>query len=143
MDVARGLSVDLMIVEHVIMYFTSNTLLHIPLFKIIQNGIADVAVIFMFLMGMNTVFPNRTTPRKILTRGCTILLVNYIFNFFRDFLPACIGCSLLVTKLSDFGYTKLFGLGQEQKLCVKADFYYRFTTLIMTNTMSKLGLKFN
>ena len=108
LDIARGLSVVLMIVEHVNSYLTSEPLLQNPLFKLTQNGIADVAVIFMFLMGMNTVFSNRTTPRKILIRGCTILLVSYIFNFFRDFLPAYIGCSLHVSKLSDSGYSNLF-----------------------------------
>lgn len=104
LDIVRGLAVLFMVVEHVNMYMTDNKLLGNPLFKLTQDGIGDVAVIFMFIMGMNTVFSKDKSPYNLFKRGCKIFLFSYVFNFIRDFLPALISCEIGTSKLIDYNY---------------------------------------
>ncbi len=108
LDIIRGLCVLIMVIEHVHSYLTSKPLLGSLLFHITQSGPGNVAVIFMFIMGMNTVFSRKSGALITFKRGVKILIFSYIFNFFRDFLPAYIGTQIGRTTLASHSYSYLY-----------------------------------
>ncbi len=108
LDIMRGLCVLIMVIEHTHLYLTSKSLLGNPLVHITQSGPGNVAVIFMFIMGMNTIFSRNTEPLAIFKRGVKIFIFSYVFNFFRDFLPAYIGTQIGRTTLASQSLNYLY-----------------------------------
>jgi len=108
LDIVRGLCVLIMVIEHVNLYLTSKPLLRNPLFHITQSGVGNVAVLFMFIMGMNIIFSRNNSPSAIFKRGIKIFILSYVFNFFRDFLPAFIGCHIGRSTLSSHAYNHYY-----------------------------------
>ena len=108
LDIVRGLCVLIMVVEHTNLYLTSKPLLENPLFHMTQSVVGNVAVLFMFIMGMNTVFSRNSSPSVIFKRGVKIFILSYVFNFFRDFLPAFIGCHIGISSLTSHAYNHYY-----------------------------------
>ena len=108
LDIVRGLCVLIMVIEHTYLYLASEPLLQNPLFHITQSGIGSVAVLFMFIMGMNTIFTRSDNPHLIFKRGVKIFIFSYVFNFLRDLVPAFIGCQIGKSILNSHGYSHYY-----------------------------------
>ncbi|KAL0225706.1 hypothetical protein P9112_013030 [Eukaryota sp. TZLM1-RC] len=93
MDMARGLSVILMIFHHVIIYFAHYDLWDSPVLIWSLHGPGSVAVMFMFIMGINAADSEKNNARTLAKRGLKILIFAYFLNFVRDQLPLILSCT--------------------------------------------------
>ncbi len=108
LDIMRGLCVLIMVIEHVHLFLTSESLLGNPFFHITQSGPGNVAVIFMFIMGMNTIFSRTSKPSAIFKRGVKIFIFSYVLNLFRNLLPAYIGTQIGKTTLAGQSFSYFY-----------------------------------
>jgi uncharacterized membrane protein len=87
-DVARGIAIFLMIIQHTWQlifsgFFHSSTLDSAVLFVAIIFG----APVFLFLMGANIVSSHNSDPRSLFFRGLKLIIFGYALSFFRFYLP--------------------------------------------------------
>ena len=112
LDLAKGLAILFMVWVHVNENYQS------PLYEggiynrfIEFIGSPPAAPVFMFLLGAGIIYSKKSTPKYLLKRGIFMIILAYVLNFFRDFIPF----SLLAIKASDPSYnvdavTNLFGI---------------------------------
>lgn len=87
LDIAKGLAVIFMVLVHV--YEVYGEEVEGTMFsKVIEFlGSPPAAPVFMFLLGTGLVYSRKSTPKLVFTRGCKLLVLAYVLNFFRDFIP--------------------------------------------------------
>jgi uncharacterized membrane protein len=91
-DLVRGLAVLFMILVHVSNEFLEESYNNTAFAKVIDFfGCVPAAPVFMFVMGVGSIYSKNQSPGKLLKRGLVIFAGGYALNFFRGFLPQIIG----------------------------------------------------
>ncbi len=87
-DIARGVAVILMILQHFFYILFSNFISNYYLkYFIFSLGTVLVAPVFLFLMGANIANSRNFEPYKIFIRGLKLILLGYCLSALRFFLP--------------------------------------------------------
>lgn len=74
-------------------------------------GSPPAAPVFMFLLGAGIVYSRRNTPKRLFVRGIIILILGYVLNFIRDFIPYMIlGKVDNNTEFIEEAWDSLFGI---------------------------------
>ncbi|KAL0233320.1 hypothetical protein GEMRC1_012065 [Eukaryota sp. GEM-RC1] len=92
MHLARGMAILLMMIHHVIIYFADYDLWDSPVLLWTQKGPGSVAVMFMFIMGINAADPERNNAKTLARRGAKLFVFAYVLNFVRDQVPLMLSC---------------------------------------------------
>ncbi|KAL0226669.1 hypothetical protein P9112_013993 [Eukaryota sp. TZLM1-RC] len=102
MDIVRGLAVLMMVLQHTVLYMVAEESSWLYRWTLVGPG--DVAVIFMFILGINMADPNGITNKALALRGLKIWVLAAALNFLRASAPFYVAC-----KLRDFcvGFTYL------------------------------------
>lgn len=87
MDIARGLSVILMVITHIYESFSSFENPAAFMFFFNFCGGPFSAGVFMFCMGMNMCYSQKSTPKDYFKRGCGLFLTGLCLSIFTDLLP--------------------------------------------------------
>jgi len=90
LDVIKGLAILFMLLVHSMQIFSfaewepnfANRL-------IVFLGSPPAAPVFMFALGVGVVYSRKNTPGRLARRGLSILLLGFVFAFFRDYLSMC------------------------------------------------------
>ena len=94
LDIARGLAVIFMIMQHSMIIYGSPEATSTFLGEIIVLlGTAPAAPVFMVLMGIFFIYSRKDFKSKLL-RGFSLLMLGYILNFVRFTLPVSIALFL-------------------------------------------------
>lgn len=87
-DIARGIAIFLMILQHgwliIVSGYVNNNWLDLIFFLL---GTVLVAPIFLFLMGVNTVKSRYNKPKDLFKRGILLIFLGYSLSALRFFLP--------------------------------------------------------
>lgn len=87
-DIARGVAIILMIIQHVWLLLFSplvnNSYLDFSFFIL---GTVLAAPAFLFLMGANVVNSHKSKPNQLFTRGLELVVAGYCLSALRFFLP--------------------------------------------------------
>ena len=95
LDIARGLAVIFMILVHIQGVFLSEKSTNTVIGGIIEFvGTIPAAPVFMFLLGAGIVYSKKNEPKLLLKRGFMLLVVGYLLNFLRGFLPNIVKFSI-------------------------------------------------
>lgn len=87
-DIARGIAIFLMILQHVWLLIFSRFFDSVWLDYLFFNlGTVLAAPVFLFLMGVNIFLSHQNTSRSLIIRGVKLFLLGYLLSFFRFFLP--------------------------------------------------------
>jgi uncharacterized membrane protein len=102
LDVARGLAVCFMILIHVMEMF-GRAEVNNSMFGYVVGflGGPPAAPVFMFVMGVSSVFSARATPGVMMVRGCKLYLAGYVLSFGHLVLPAWIATHSNLTLATD------------------------------------------
>ena len=91
-DIARGVAIILMILQHswllIFSNFANNPYLNYFFFNL---GTVLAAPVFLFLMGANIINSRRNNPRDLVIRGFQLIFLGYILSALRFFLPIILG----------------------------------------------------
>jgi uncharacterized membrane protein len=91
LDVARGLAVCFMILIHVMEIFSRPEVNDTVVGYLVGFlGGPPAAPVFMFLMGMGSVFSTRAEPRTMIVRGLGLYVAGYALSFVHLVVPAWI-----------------------------------------------------
>jgi len=102
LDVARGLAVGFMILIHVMEIFSRAEVNDTVLGYLVGFlGGPPAAPVFMFLMGIGTVFSTRAVPRTMIVRGLKLYVAGYVLSFGHLVLPAWIAAHTGLTLATD------------------------------------------
>ncbi len=88
-DIAKGFAIFFMFLVHCYENYGSNAIQtkgfisHLIYF--IGGPLA--APVFMFCMGIGMVYTHKQSSNNFIKRGLTLLLIGYVLNFIRDFIP--------------------------------------------------------
>ncbi|KAL0250840.1 hypothetical protein GEMRC1_000054 [Eukaryota sp. GEM-RC1] len=107
MDLLRGLSVFLMVIQHVVLYFATFDLQDTAWFRWTAVGPGNVAVFFMFILGINCADPERNPAKPLFVRGLKLWGFGYLLNICRGTIPFYVSCLTKEVCPSDFGWTYL------------------------------------
>lgn len=87
-DIARGIAVFLMIIQHawllIFVHFINNQYLDLFFFTL---GTVLVAPLFLFLLGINSI----KSRRNLLVRGIWLILLGYLLSALRFYIPIALG----------------------------------------------------
>jgi len=90
LDFAKGLAIVFMLLIHCFQEFSAwPPQPTIPTFIISFLGSPPAAPVFMFALGIGIVYSRKSSPKNLLLRGVRLLILGFVLNFFRDFLPDC------------------------------------------------------
>lgn len=95
LDIAKGIAVFLMICVHVQEVFSHPTVQH-SLFGCVVEFVTGfpAAPLFMFAMGVGTVYSQRQDAGYAIRRGASLLIMAYLLNAARGFIPWSLGMRL-------------------------------------------------
>lgn len=83
-DIAKGLAVIFMILVHTQLYFSTGVARENPIGVLIDYlGGASSAVVFMFILGVGTVYTKKNNFRQFLKRGLILITMGYGLNVAR------------------------------------------------------------
>ena len=92
LSLARGLAIFFMICAHVLeILSTTEAQNALPAALIMLFATIPAAPLFMFAMGIFSVYSRKQGVAQAFKRGQLLLLAGYALNFVRGFLPALIG----------------------------------------------------
>lgn len=87
-DIARGIAIALMILQHTWLLLFSGIVNNPDLdYFIFILGTVLVAPVFLFLMGANIINSHRNEPRSLFIRGLQLIVLGYGLSALRFFLP--------------------------------------------------------
>lgn len=103
LDLAKGLAIIFMIIIHVNELYQSKTLETGMYNRVIEFiGSPPAAPIFMMMLGIGIVYSKKSNAKILFKRGLILLVLSYILNIFRDFIP-----HLILAKVNnDISYIK-------------------------------------
>jgi uncharacterized membrane protein len=102
LDVARGLAVCFMILIHVMEIFSRAEVNHTVFGYLVGFlGGPPTAPVFMFVMGIGSVFSTRAVPHTMIIRGLKLYVAGYILSFVHLVLPAWIAAQTGLTLAAD------------------------------------------
>lgn len=103
LDIAKGLAIIFMVWVHVNETYQSPTIEGGVYNRIIEFiGSPPAAPVFMLLLGLGIVYSRKSTAETLFKRGIILVVVGYILNILRDFIPYL----LLSEVYSDASYIK-------------------------------------
>jgi hypothetical protein len=92
LDIARGVAVFLMILQHCWIMFSSEKIVSsIPTIIIYLLGTLPAAPIFLFLLGVNIINSHWSDPKRLLVRGLKLFGLGYVLSAVSLFLPIVLG----------------------------------------------------
>ncbi|TYQ17946.1 UNVERIFIED_CONTAM: uncharacterized protein DUF1624 [Acetivibrio alkalicellulosi] len=92
LDIAKGLAVLFMICAHVLEVLANNSTQNHPIYWIIMLlATVPAAPVFMIAMGVGSVYSRNQKASSAMKRGFILLIMAYLLNTFRGFLPALVG----------------------------------------------------
>jgi len=104
-DLARGIAIFVMIIQHGWVMFANapvaNSLVGAVM---VLLGTVPAAPVFLFLMGMNVINSQRSTPRRLFFRGLKLVGLGYVLSAVRFFLPIVIGQQLGLVNPAEVAY---------------------------------------
>ena len=102
LDVARGLAVCFMILIHVQEMFSRTEVNHTVVGYLVGFlGGPPAAPVFMFLMGIGSVFSTRAEPRTMIIRGLELYVAGYALSFVYIVVPAWMAAHTGLTLAAD------------------------------------------
>jgi uncharacterized membrane protein len=87
-DIARGVAIFLMILQHVWLLIFSRFFDNVFLDHLFFNlGTVLAAPVFLFLMGTSIFLSKKNSPQTLAARGVKLFFVGYLFSALRFFIP--------------------------------------------------------
>ena len=86
-DLARGASVFIMILVHTLWMYSSTTLQSESLFGAVIHILGKGTASFLVAMGLSMALSRRQTPMLLIKRGIQLLLLAYLMNVAKFWLP--------------------------------------------------------
>ena len=87
LDVAKGLAIIFMLLVHVYEVY-GREVEGTGFSKVVEFlGSPPAAPVFMFLLGVGIVYSRKITSKVLLSRGVKLIVLGYVLNFVRDFIP--------------------------------------------------------
>ncbi len=87
LDVAKGLAIIFMLLVHVYEVY-GGEVEGTGFSKVVEFlGSPPAAPVFMFLLGVGIVYSRKITSKVLLSRGVKLIVLGYVLNFVRDFIP--------------------------------------------------------
>ncbi|KAL0233106.1 hypothetical protein GEMRC1_011851 [Eukaryota sp. GEM-RC1] len=94
MDILRGIAVMLMVLQHTVIYMATVEVESSWLIRWVLVGPGDVAVMFMFIFGINMANPNSISNKALALRGLKIWVLAACLNATRASAPFFVSCKL-------------------------------------------------
>ncbi|KNF08616.1 protein of unknown function DUF1624 [Gottschalkia purinilytica] len=108
LDLARGFAILFMIIVHILETFSTDLVYYSKFGVFIEFlGSPPAAPVFMFLLGIGTIYSKRQTPSKLVKRGVFLFIGGYVHNIFRSTIPYYLGVYLNIIKAGDPNYTSV------------------------------------
>ncbi|KAL0209758.1 hypothetical protein P9112_009842 [Eukaryota sp. TZLM1-RC] len=105
MDIVRGLAVLFMVLQHTVIYMAADESSWAIRWTLVGPG--DVAVMFMFILGINMADPKAISNKALALRGLKIWVLAACLNFARASAPFYVACKLRNFCFS-FTYLEMF-----------------------------------
>lgn len=137
-DLARGLAVFFMIVQHVVAIFGTAGVINSAFgVAVYFFGTIPAAPIFLLLMGASLAFSRRSTPSGLFWRGLKLIGLGYLLSALRFVVPLLIGIRLGIAQpeTSAFSWTPL------QYLLTVDILQLAGLSLLLISLLKKAGLK--
>ncbi|KAL0232736.1 hypothetical protein GEMRC1_011483 [Eukaryota sp. GEM-RC1] len=142
MDIARGMCIVFMIAQHTVSYWGHSDIQGTGYFKWTTTGPGDVAVMFMFIMGINSANFSRQSAKQMAKRGVKFLIFGYIVNLLRDQIPLMLACHFRGLCYTDFGSVFMFR-GEYDNVFLVDIFQFAGGAMIFLSLLRAHGLSIN
>ncbi|TMP04449.1 hypothetical protein CWC11_11460 [Pseudoalteromonas sp. S3178] len=120
-DLARGASVFIMILVHTLWMYSSTTLQSESLFGAVIHILGKGTASFLVAMGLSMALSRRQTPMLLIKRGIQLLLLAYLMNAAKFWLPIEVFNTMPEAFINAYGWQSPLSAGQLQFMVLTGD----------------------
>ena len=120
-DLARGASVFIMIIVHTLWMYASTTLQSESAFGTVVHILGKVTASFLVAMGLSMALSRRQTPLLLIKRGIQLLLLAYLMNAAKFWLPIEVFNTMPEAFINAYGWQSPLSAGQLQFMVLTGD----------------------
>ncbi len=120
-DLARGASVFIMILVHTLWMYSSTTLQSESLFGAVIHILGKGTASFLVAMGLSMALSRRQTPMLLIKRGIQLLLLAYLMNVAKFWLPIEVFNTMPEAFINAYGWQSPLSAGQLQFMVLTGD----------------------
>ena len=120
-DLARGASVFIMIIVHTLWMYGTTTLQSSSAFGAVIHVLGKGTASFLVAMGLSMALSRRQTPVLLIKRGMQLLLLAYLMNAAKFWLPIEVFNTMPESFINAYGWQSPLSAGQLQFMLLTGD----------------------